>query len=342
MAGLSLQRARHEDALKLSQQANEALQPLHDDLAEISPTFDGIVYFAKDNWHKNNASAVATVQPESADAERFAFYKEKIAFRRVDLGATALGDGLRLHNPAFIRSRMNPKYHMTWTHRVEVDGDLKGGLQAAFNAKYGNVPTATHQLNQAWAKHKDTVTDVAAEFNKLAGQVSSIGDTLELLAPATPNGIIASWDTIGSTPLALARYGALRNFLLDSKRLFTTETIPRNIHIHDTGDGQDITFWLPESSETFDRADLKQVGAFGNQLVLPIVSRLINIHDELATEYTDINPRINFAVGLGYVEHDRYDGRTSQEYWQNAKLLKKHPADRISLTDHAHEAFDQQ
>lgn len=339
MAGLSLQRAHHQEALELSRQASEALQPLHDDLAEISPTFDGIVYFAKDHWHKNNASAVATVQPESADAERFAFYKNNIAYRRVDLGATALGDGLRLQNPAFIRSRMNPEHHTTWTHRVEVNDELKGGLQAAFNSTYGQVPHSTRHLNQAWTKHKETVVEVAAEFDKLAGVVTSIGDTLELEAPATPNGIIASWDTRGSTPLALSRYGALRNFLLDSKRIFSNNTVPLNTHIHDTGDGQDITFWLPESSDVFDRADTAQVGAFGKALVLPVVERLISLHDELAAEYQDIRPQINFAVGLGYVEHDRYDGRTSQEYWQNAKMLKRHPSDRLNFTDHAAEAF---
>lgn len=339
MAGTSRQRARHGDALQLSAQSVERLQPLHDDLAAISPTYDGIVYFAVDHWHNNNASAVATVQPESADAERFAFYKEKVAYRRVDLGATALGEGLMLQNPAIIRSRMNPNRHMTYTQRAVVSDTLAGGFQAAFNTDYGSVPSSTRELERIFKKHKAATTEVAEDFHHLADEVASIGDVLELNAPATSNGIQISWDTRNSTDLAMNHYGKLRNYLIDAKHAFVSASIPRKFHVHDTGDGQDLTFWLPTIHEGFDRSDEKVVGAFGRAHILPLVHRLVMLQDELAEQYSDIAPKANFAVGLGYIEHDRHDEYTSQGYWKTAKLLKAHPDNPVSYTAEAAHAL---
>ncbi len=339
MPGISRHRNRSADALRLSHEASVALQPLHDDLAEISPTFDGIVYFAKDAWHKNNASAVATVQPESSDAERFDFYKNNIAHRRVDLGATALGLGLALREPQLLRSRMNPDAHTTLVQRTVIDGELTGGVQAAFNAQYGAVPTSTEAITKAWKRHEATALEVAAAFRHFSGGIRSIGDTLELEAPATPNAVLASWDLTGSTRLAEHNYGALRNYLLDTKSLFSERIAPYSSYIHDTGDGQDIALFLPEVSDTFDRANKADVRQFANAHVLPLIGRLLSVHEELAKEYQDIQPAITFAVGLGYIEHDVYDGRTSQSYWENANLLKSHPNSVINYTKRAQETL---
>lgn len=339
MAGISTQRARHGDALELSAHSAERLQPLHDDLAAISPSYDGIVYFAKDRWHENNASAVATVQPESSDTERFAFYKENIEFRRVDLGATALGEGLYLSDPAIIASRMNPKRHKTYTQRAVIDDSIAGGFQVAFNTQYSSAPTSTRELEQVFRRHASVTTEVAQDFHTLSLEVDSIGDVLELNAPATSNGIQVSWDTVNSTNLATNHYGALRNYLIDAKRSFAEAASPRKFHIHDTGDGQDLTFWLPTIHEGFDRSDEATVGAFAKAHILPLVQRLVALQDELAQGYKDIAPRANFAVGLGYIEHDRHDEYTSQGYWKTAKLLKTHPEDRISYTPDAARIF---
>ncbi len=335
MPGVSQQREHHNDALALSREASTSLTPLHDDLAELSPSFDGTVYFAKDRWHKNNASAVATVQPESGDVDRFAFYKENIAFHRVDLGATALGEGLQLAEPALLRSRMNPDRHTTWAHRAVVDGTLAGGLQVAFNSHYGPVPSSSEIINKVWDKHEGTVLDVADAFHTFSKRVGSIGDTLELQAPATPNAYILSWDLRNSTVTALAKYGALRNYLLDTKHTFADYTAPLDTYVHDTGDGQDIALWLPETSEVFDRADKTSIRGFGTANVLPLIDTLLRVHGDIADAYPDLDPRINFVVGLGYVEHDRYDGRTSREYWENARALKDHPVETVSFTQNA-------
>lgn len=339
MAHISRQRQRYDEALQLSQEASAALQPLHDDLAELSPSFDGIVYFARDRWHKNNASAVATVQPRSSDAERFAFYKEHIAHRRVDLGATALGYGLRLEEPRFLRSRMNPEKHITWTNRTLIDGVVTGGVQAAFNLEYGAVPDTTEALHAVWRTHEATAREVADGFNRFSGEVHSIGDTLELNVPATPNAYIVSWDLRHSTPLALDHYGTVRNYLLDTKGLFKDHISLHDTHIHDTGDGQDVSLWIPETSSTFDRANKDDIRRFGTTRVLPLIQRLLDVHEALARDYSDIQPTINFAVGLGYIEHDLYDEYTGQAYWENAQLLKSHPRAAVSYTDRAHDVL---
>ena len=335
MSGVSRQRERYNDALQLSREASASLQPLHDDLASLSPSFDGIVYFARDHWHKENASAVATVQPRSIDAERFAFYKENIAQRRVDLGATALGEGLRLDRPQFIRSRMNPDKHITLTNRTVIDGAVTGGVQAAFNTKYGKMPEDTAALDAIWSKHHSTALEVADGFERFSKEVHSIGDTLELLAPATPNAYIVSWDLQGSTALALRKYGAIRNYLLDTKGLFKEQIATHDTHIHDTGDGQDIAFWIPKSSETFNRSSQHDVRGFGKANVLPMIETLIRTHHSIADSYHDIDPDIKFVVGLGYVEHDLYDERTGQVYWENAQVLKDHPSATVNYTQSA-------
>lgn len=329
----SHQREWSGEAHQLNQEASRALQPLHDDLAALTPTFDGIVYFAVDKWHRDNASAVATVQPDSDDIDRFLFYQEKIKNHRVDLGAAALGTALRMPEPALLKSRMNPDRHMTWAHRLVIDDSITGGLQAAYNKGYGKVPTNTRAIDAAWAKHEDTVYDVAVAFRDFSLKTDSIGDTLELLAPATPNAFILSWDLDHSTELAAEQYGALRNFLIDTKSLFRHETRAHSTHIHDTGDGQDITLWLPDG---VDRASVASVQRFGKSAVLPLLDRLQQVHRPLKeVTYADIEPSIHYAIGLGYVEHDRHDERTSQEYWPISKLHKNSEPGVTSFTKNA-------
>lgn len=352
MSELPRQRDRQPEASLLSQEAAESLQPLHEDLGELSEGYEGTVFFAKDRWHKNNASAVVTLQPDATNKERYKFYRENIAHHRVDLGATALGIGLLLPEPDFLRSRMNPKDHTTITHRTIVDDELTGGLQTAFNPKYGPVPTSTRAINQIWDKHKAAVHDVAAAFeglsNKLADDFrdegyASIGDVLELNPPTTPNAITVSWDLRGSTEHAEDDFAPLRNYLLDTKRLFKTQLRPFRTHFHDQGDGQDMTIWLPEITEGFDRADQREVRKFGETKILPLVERLLSLHDELVSEkYSKIhpNPHITAVISVGHVEHDIHDAYTSIAFWEAARALKNSPPDaKLLFGPRAQEIF---
>ena len=337
MSELPRQRDRQHEASLLSQQAAESLQTLHEDLGELSEGYDGTVFFARDRWHKKNASAVVTLQPDSTNKERYQFYRENIAHHRVDLGATALGIGLLLPEPGFLRSRMNPERHVTITHRTIVDDTLTGGLQTAFNTEYGPVPTSTKAINQIWDKHKAAVHDVAAAFEGFSDKLAidfrdehyaSLGDVLELNPPTTPNAFTISWDLRGSTELAEDKYGPLRNYLLDTKRLFIKKLEPFNTHFHDQGDGQDMAIWLPEITEGFDRADRQVVRRFGATKVLPLVERLLSVHDSLVREaYSDIEPQITTIINVGNIEHDIHDAYTSDAFWEASRVLKQSPPD---------------
>lgn len=308
----SFQRSGQPAAKHLNAEAITALQPLHDDLLGESRAFDGIVYYSVDKWHPNNASAVVTVQPPEGQTERFAFYRQNIASRRVDLGATALGIALATKETTYIRSKMNPKNHMTWATRQLVGKKVVGGLQAAFNIHYGPLPSEK-KIARIWKQHEKAMQEVAHDFNNLSKNITSIGDTLELLAPATPNAFIVSWDLNGSSELATNHYGTLRNYLIDTKNIFTTLTSQKKGDYHDTGDGQDLSIWLPDS---VDRADPASIRQFGLTHVLPLIESLREQHAIIALQYPDIQPHIEIALGLGYVEQDKHDGRTSSEYWE--------------------------
>lgn len=336
---LSVQRSAQVAAKHLNTEAKVALQPLHDALLTESSAFDGIVYYSVDHWHPNNASAVATVQPPTGSSERFQFYRENIEFRRVDLGATALGIALRSEEPSYLQSKMNPKNHTTWATPSMKNNVVIGGLQAAFNIHYGKSPSEK-TMNRLWKHYAPIVRDVALDFEALSLGVTSIGDTLELLAPATPNAFIISWDMSGSTQLALdGRYGALRNYLLDAKGIFNKLTEPYAGGYHDTGDGQDMIVWLPD---TLDRSNADEIRAFGKQDVLPIVASMNEQQALLATQYQDIQPFIRLVVGLGYIEKDKYDGRTSAEYWEIAKLAEQKPVRPVRFTKAARKILEQQ
>lgn len=334
----SLQRSAQTAASSLKAEAKGALQPLHDDLLNESEAFDGIVYYSVDHWHRNNASAVVTVQPLVESSDRFAFYKANIESRRVDLGATALGVALMSNEAAYIRSKMNPANHMTWATPSITSDRVIGGLQAAFNIHYGTLPHA-ETMGRLWAQHSSTIQEVALDFESLSKQVISIGDTLELLAPATPNAFIVSWDMSGSSKLAMgSQYGALRNYLLDAKGLFNKLTEPYAGDYHDTGDGQDMIIWLPDG---LDRSSSDEIKAFGKSDVLPIVTHMNQQHAQLAKEYSDITPEIRLVVGLGYVEKDKYDERTSAEYWEIADLIEQKPTIPVRYTKAARAILEQ-
>lgn len=309
---LSFQRSGQPAAKHLNAESIVALQPLHDDLLSESKAFDGIVYYSVDAWHPNNASAVVTVQPPEGQTERFAFYRQNIASRRVDLGATALGIALLTKETTYIRSKMNPKNHITWATHQMAGKKVVGGLQAAFNVHYGALPSEK-KIDRIWKHHEKTVREVALDFDSLSKNITSIGDTLELLAPATPNAFIVSWDLNGSSDLAAHHYGTLRNYLIDTKNTFISLTSQRKGDYHDTGDGQDLSIWLPDS---VDRADPVSIRDFGLTHVLPLIESLKEQHGIIALQYPDIQPRIEIALGLGYVEQDKHDGRTSSEYWE--------------------------
>ena len=328
------QRAGKEAASQLRNAAIETLRPLHDTLFDEAPqSFDGLVTFSIDNWHEQSASAVATLQPPTDDNERFAFYRTNIAHNRIDLAATAFGDAMHMHDPQYLKSRMNPKHHHTYAPRVVIDGRVTGGVQAAFNTTYGDV-IPEKKLEAIWKQYTPAIQAVMHEFDQLADpkKMRSIGDTLELLAPTTPNAFIISWDMAGSTAMALSdeKYGALRNYLLDAKGIFNQLSSSYKGDYHDNGDGQDMIIWLPND---VDRSDPKSVGAFGHTTILPLLSDIQSAQQELVeSDYQDINPKIRLAIGLAHVEKNHFEGRTSRELWEIDQVMNIAPRSAVGYT----------
>jgi hypothetical protein len=335
------QRAGREAAAAARSAAVDALQPLHDTLLDESPrSFDGLVTFAIDQWHERNASAVATLQPDSDDTERFAFYHANIENNRIDLDATAFGDARHLRHPAQLQSRMNPD-QLTYTQRVIINGRDTGGVQSAHNTKYGE-PLSEKKLEAIWKKYTPEIEAVMHEFYRLASLdgIRSLGDTLELDAPTTPNAFIISWDLVGSTALAKKNYGMLRNLLLDTKGEFYRLTSDLKGDYHDNGDGQDMIFWLPDG---VDRADPQSIGLFGQSMVIPLLHRIMKAHKNLiTTDYPDETPRpqIRFAVGLGNVEKNHFEGRTSQHLWELDSIMNTDARSAVGYTMAARAVLD--
>jgi hypothetical protein len=102
-----------------------------------------------------------------------------------------------------------------------------------------------------------------------------------------------------------------------------------NFTFHDRGDGQDIIIWLPDSVDSVSPASVTK---FGKQNILPVVSRLLDLNQTLATEsYRDINPKVRIALTVCNIEYDPpTKWLTSPEFWTLTKL--KGP---LALTEQA-------
>jgi len=331
-----------EAASRLRTAAIKELQPLHDDLLYESPqSFDGIVSFATDKWYESTASAVATIQPTPDTDDRFTFYRTNIEHNRIDLAATAFGDAMRMKDPRYLQSRMNPDQHVTYAPRVVIDGRVIGGVQAAFNTTLGE-PMPEETIAAIWQKHAPAVEHVMREFDLLAGPetVRSIGDAFELLTPTTPNAFLVSWDTSGSTEMALSdeHFGSLRDYLIDAKHMINRLAAPNKSDYHDNGDGQDMILWLPGG---VDRADPASVAAFGHATVLPLLQTIQAAQQELVAQaYADLNPRIRFTIGLAHLEKNEFEGYTSRELWEIAQVMNGASRSAIGYTRAARSVLD--
>lgn len=321
------QRRFFDEARQLRHEAIETLQPLHDELADMSGAFDGIVYFPVDYWHKDQANAAVSLRPDENNVERHQSFERDIHNRRVDLGATALGAALKQNEPQYLPSRMNPD-HVTWAERVTVGQELVGGLQAAFRRDMGKV-TDEKSMRELWNKYSRELQDVAQGFYGLSKKVDSLGDTMEMGSPTTPNSFVLGWDLVGSTGLARHNEGALRNLLLDTKE--QTLGIAKSEYVvnhDDTGDGQHLVLWLPED---IDRANSRAVYDHLETSVKSLIEDIQAAHHRIAASYSDVNPEIRIAVGLAHSDRDRMGRATSPELWEISRTLKEYNSDKTAV-----------
>ena len=305
----------HESSPLISE-ASRALQPLFDDLATESPALSGVTYFAVDNRYKNNANVVASAQPLSNTAE---FFHQHLDNHRIDLGITALGTALIQKQPKMLVSRLNPEKHVTWATPNRIDNRIVGGAQAAFErGSIRDIPVET--IATIWQSHASTVQEIAGTFHDLSKDVDSLGDSLELLPPTTPNAFVLSWDINNSTRHSVDDYAALRNFITKKKAQFFSATSPFGSDekdYHNKGDGQDVALWLPDS---VDRTDKDSIAQFLYDKIIPAMEDFINAGLDGETPPSAENLSVRVVLGLGYVQKDIFDDRVSQEYWNISEV----------------------
>ena len=310
-------------ARQLQLEVNEALQPVAEDLAELSPGFDGITLFWPDRRqngaHFDTVADVATAQPlYESNSERFAFYRSNIAKHHVRLAGTALQASLLSGEAGWRQSGMNPD-HMTYGGPVAIDDDFKSIIQSVYNRNYGAIPNERSVVS-VWKKHDPTFRAMTDTFHVLDERIESIGDTLELNLPTVPNAYIVNWDLIGSTGLSREHYGAMRNFLIDTKDCFDELMKSYDKSYDDTGDGTNIILWLAQHDE-------QSIARFGEHEILTLVDSMQAAAEKISQKYQDISPKLKFVVGLGSIEQEftRYDKYTSDEFWRIGEILKDHP-----------------
>jgi len=316
--------------LSLLSEAKAALRPFNNDLASESTSFDGTVYYALDKKHTQSANTVLSLDAPAVASERLDFRHNTIDNHRIDLGATALGYSLNLRYPEFVQSRMNPTRHMTWAHPTFTREGLNGGIQLAFSVDSGDLPS-NDALDTIWKHHADTIDEVINDIDALARSTESLGDSLELLPPATPNAYIVRWDIVNSTELATTKhYGALRSYQDTWQAALRQATTPLHSTLINEGDGQNIVIPFPLS---VDPADFTDIRLFGTKTISPLIAQLEQQHAQIARLYPDLHPRIRLAIGLGHLEADAQGKFTGPAMWEVGSLMKRSGETPLTYTD---------
>lgn len=323
---------RADNLLKVTQMANGAadtLKPINDDVAELSDRgFAGTLLF---NIGQKYADSLTSLDSPGADLpiDINEYRKSKIDGRRIDLGASALGDVYYEHlksknnSSLFKHSRMNPE-HMTLSRFTTTDDKITGGLQWAFDKRYGELLPDQRRFNSVWSKHEPVLTEIMAEFKKLDEPNSPLGNKLELLPPITPNAFIIRWDVKFSTELATGdSQAAFNNYLTDINN-FTDNLLGTMKHsVVDAGDGQNIVIYLPKS---VDGNNASSIAEFGKRNINVVISEFTRGQNEIGLAYQDINPQIKIAIALDHVEsitETSGNARLSSPwFWLTADMLK--------------------
>jgi hypothetical protein len=151
--------------------------------------------------------------------------------------------------------------------------------------------------------------------------------------PATPNSYAIKWDIVSSTELALQHYAVFRHYLrqFTSKVVELTAIYNARVTSHQ-GDSQDIIVTIPPE---IDRSDLRQIGKFGREEVLPFVQHITTLHNHIAKRYPILSPKIRIGVGLGYTEQLQADQTTGPVFWEIATLFKTHQPCELAVNQTA-------
>lgn len=320
------------------QAARAALEPVTAALAEESALFEGTVLYHLDRHH-GDAAAVVSVDAPNVNTERLDFRRRTIDGHRVNLATTALGDVLRTGRGQFAPSRLNPDNHHTWTQPVILDGQLVGGVQFAFTKSLGGTLPSDRSVGAIWAAHTITNTEASRSIHHLSKSVDSLGDSLELLPPTTPNHIIVRWDIAESTPLATSsQYGALRHYQQQWQEALQAIVTPYAPDTIEEGDGQNIAIALPSSIDVLNSDQLR---SHVQSTLSELLEAIERGHNRIAALYPDLHrPQLHIGAGIGHLEKDR-DGRlTGPILWELGVLVKAGGGRRVLYSDALHKLLD--
>lgn len=334
----------------LRSEATSAIAPLNNRLSELTPAYNGIVYFATPDFDPRKArrqTAAMMFGSEAAGASlgQNDFYHGHVENRRISLGSTAFGNTLldfatqkRFYN-SFKSSRLNPANHLTYTAPVVLDAGrrLIGGAQIALDHRYG-IYDNQEQIEAAVAEAAPILQEIGEAFDSLESN-HPLWRAAGNKQPTLPNAYLLRWDTVGSTDAALDddRYPELENYFDDMHDMLVEETEEFwGARAIDTGDGQNVVLYVPEYSRKLYIDDInKHIRLFGRTAVVPLIGRIVEAQREIAREYKDLSPEMRLAVGLGFVEQD---GERGQVFW-DAKLAEENETDpslgKVRYTDTA-------
>ena len=324
--------AERQRAVEVTRQANRAITPLNERLAELTPAYNGLVYLATprlDARRPRRGQAVATYGAEAphAPAAQNKFYRENIAGRGISLANTAFGTAIAEHLATpkepigFRSSRLNPEQLTLTTpvtaRDIQADRKILGALQVALDPAFGIIEN-TEEMKAVIADAQPLLSELGQEFDALDTPTRSLGRAVNAQAPLTPNAFLLRWDTINSTELALSdTYPEVENYFDDMNAMIEAETreffSTRSLN---TGDGQNIVINLPELSRYADiHEQQRSIRLFGRQAITPLVARIVSTQAEIADQYKALSPKMRLSVGLGYVEDE-----TGQVFWDVANV----------------------
>lgn len=308
------------------QQAESALRSFNDDLSLESTSYAGLVLFA----HEDSFASAAVTLDNSADHKApdiHEFLHQNIRGRTVDLAATALGQYIKngKGRPEYMGSLMNPGVHSTWNHTSLTERGLGGVIQLAYDMRFNKTLPSERLMDSIWNKHDEAIKFATKAILNLKRPYDPLRYTMELGLPVTPNSFLVRWDIVGSTELATGPHKVTFSKFIQEIRNLVNKLISSHEHsVAETGDGQNIAIFLPNSEM---RSSMASVAQFGKSTVNPLVSQFISGYKEIAKSYPELEADIKLAVDLTNIDMQTsasgVSAFTSASYWLLADLFKK-------------------
>lgn len=300
----------------------EAHAPLVEHGANF-PAFIGAAALLRDKLQPDVANPVFVGIPENRNGQLLEPYVDKQV--RTDESIEGI---MRAGKTGFSSDPHNPEALAFWGARPAT------GITASqlFFSNEMTLPSdkVVRELFNTHAKPIElAMRDVVHASNRLG----SLGYTLELDQPQTPNAFVIYVDLMRSTQGARYKYPAQRAYLnaLHEKVAALSELYQAKI-TDITGDGYYVVSYLPEG---IDKNNPRELGTFGATTVVPLTDGIMTAHTDLRSQYEDLAPNIHLGIGLGSVETLPSGAVTGRVHWAlNGGAERREPDEMTDEGDH--------